>query len=93
MRYALGPSLLMACATPKETVVEFENLPPFSPIISFSPTFPKTIDNLTVELIYPELRDPDGDPVNIRYDWYRDDEPQNISGNTVFSSLTTKGEL
>ena len=80
-----------ACTTEQEKPVEFENIPPYSPIISLSPIAPKTQDTITATLIF-DTTDPDGDPVSLAYTWKKDDVEQTISGDTVLQTQTQKGE-
>jgi subtilisin len=68
------------------------NSPPGMPGINITPDPAVTTDDLAVGITSPSV-DPDGDDVTYSYRWYRNDEWQEeLTGNTVPSDLTAKGE-
>ncbi|MGC6510408.1 MAG: beta strand repeat-containing protein [Myxococcota bacterium] len=85
-------SFLTGCGgeAPKQNT--FDNLPPFSPIISLTPTDPVTTDDLVVGII-TESTDPDGDEVTTGYVWTVNGVISDQTSETVPSSATTKGEV
>ena len=83
---------ISACTPEQEKPTEFENIPPYSPIVSLSPLSPKTRDTITATLIF-DTTDPDGDPVSLAYMWKKDDIEQTINGDTVLHTQTQKGEV
>ena len=89
-------SLLCVCATAcipeQEKPVEFDNIPPYSPIVSLSPLAPQTQDTITATLIF-DPTDPDGDPVSLAYTWKKDGIEQTINGDTILHTQTQKGEI
>ena len=82
----------VACTPDKETPVEFDNIPPYSPIVSLSPLAPQTQDTITATLIF-DPTDPDGDPVSLAYTWKKDGIEQTINGDTILHTQTQKGEI
>ena len=81
---------IVACTPEQEKPVEFENIPPYSPIVSLSPLAPKTQDTITATLIF-DTTDPDGDPVSLAYTWKKDGVEQTINGDTILHTQTQKG--
>ena len=82
----------VACTPEKEAPVEFDNIPPYSPIVSLSPLAPQTQDTITATLIF-DPTDPDGDPVSLAYTWKKDGIEQTINGDTILHTQTQKGEV
>gem|GEM_PF-5725110 len=89
---SVGLCFGLACNTKEDTDQEYENIPPYSPIVTFSPLTPSTDDTIQATLLF-DTEDPDGDPVSLFYTWYKDGVEQQINGNEVSSSLTNKGEV
>ncbi|MAA80252.1 MAG: hypothetical protein CL916_13440 [Deltaproteobacteria bacterium] len=83
---------LTSCTPEQEKPTEFENIPPYSPIVSLSPLAPKTQDTITATLIF-DTTDPDGDPASLAYMWKKDGIEQTINGDTVLHTQTQKGEV
>ena len=81
-----------ACTPEIEEEKSFENIPPYSPIISLSPSAPQTQDSISASLIF-DTTDPDGDPVSLSYVWKKNDIEQTINGDTVLYTQTQKGEV
>jgi hypothetical protein len=85
-------SFLIGCGEEAPKQQTFDNLPPFSPIISLTPTDPYTTDDLVVGII-TESTDPDGDDVTTGYVWTVDGVISEETSETVPASSTTKGEV
>ena len=86
-------SLLIGCGEQENTRKEFENLPPFSAVISLEPAAPTTIEDLTVEIIKESI-DLNDDPVTLRFEWYLNDELQaDLTEESISADLTTVGDV
>ena len=88
----LLPTLLIGCGDDPVKQQSFDNMPPFSPIISLAPSEPSTTDDLVVSII-TEPTDPDGDEVSTTYTWTLDGVISDQTESTISASVTTKGEV
>jgi len=80
----LSLGLAVACTPP--------NAPPSAPVVSLSPTSPKTSDDLKVAVVAPSV-DPEGQAVSYSYQWLKDGAPQaDLLTDTVPADRTKKGE-
>ena len=73
-----------------EDSVTILNSPPTRPVVDVKPDSPDTTDELTCTIVTPS-RDPDGDAITYRYDWYKNCVWQ-FMGETVSPLLTSEGE-
>ena len=81
---ALSLGLAFGCTPP--------NAPPSAPVVSLSPTNPKTADDLKVSVVAPSV-DPEGTAVTYSYQWLKDGAPQaDLVTDTVPADRTKKGE-
>ena len=84
-RTVFGISLGLASCTPP-------NAPPSAPVISLTPSAPKTADDLKVAVVTPSV-DPEGKAVSYAYTWLKDGAPQaDLVTDTVPGDRTRKGE-
>jgi len=68
------------------------NNPPTQPNVTIDPVLPKTNSDLTANA--SGSTDPDGDQVNYKYTWYKDDLLQaSLLSNSVDRSATSKNEV
>lgn len=68
------------------------NQPPTAPVVSISPTSPRTDDDIGVVIVTPST-DPEGDAVRYSYQWYRDSvEMTAWTDTTVDASATSRGQ-
>ena len=73
--------------------VRAENTPPTQPVVSISPSDPKTGDDLVCS-ISTLSTDADGDAVTYSFQWYCNTVLQNnLTSSTVASSYTTKDDI
>ena len=80
----LSLGLAVACTPP--------NAPPSAPVVSLSPSSPKTSDDLKVAVVAPSV-DPEGQAVTYSYQWLKDGAPQaDLVTDTVPADRTKKGE-
>ena len=71
---------------------EYENLPPYSPIIDLTPVKAYTTDDIEMVLLNPNLEDPNGDDVSLYYEWFLDEVKQPNTEYTINSAVTEKGQ-
>ena len=77
--------------TSNQDQVTILNSPPKVPVVSVTPNFPFTTDDLSCIIVTQSI-DPDGDPLTYTYEWYRNDLWQS-SENTISASQTQKTEI
>ncbi|MFC1904320.1 S8 family serine peptidase [Chloroflexota bacterium] len=72
--------------------VKLANNPPSAPVADVIPDSPLTADNLICSIDVASV-DPDNDPINYHYIWYKNDVVQpTLTSNAVHASYTKKGE-
>ena len=81
----------MACGVDVAFTIIAGDLPPFDFIVEIDPGDPTTSDDLRC-LITQGSADPEGQPIEYIYTWYRDGVPTLIDTDEVFSDQTTNLE-
>lgn len=71
---------------------EYENLPPYSPIIDLTPVEAYTTDDIEMVLLNPNLEDPNGDSVSLYYEWFLNEVKQPNTEYVINSAVTEKGQ-
>ena len=71
--------------------ISIQNSPPTAPTVVISPGSPERDENLTCEIVSPSS-DSDGDPIDYRYNWYKNGVVTSDTSNVITSDLTGDGE-